>query len=218
MAEIIQLNDLARNNEALQPLLDLISQLVEMPEEGVTDDVVDMMKGMIQGAFTPAIKAEAIKNMTEAWEGEGVSRYTITNNINAGKQALEDAINELTPSDKKRKMINGVLTSLYDIIDAALEKYHNYSIELPIKLDEGAHMPTYAHEGDAAADLYALETTEVAAHSLSNKIKTGVHLQLPEGWIAKLAPRSSIGAKTPLRLSNELGIIDSKKVTFQWVA
>ena len=70
-------------------------------------------------------------------------------------------------------------------------------------------MPTYAHESDAAADLYAKEKQIIPAHSISNMINTGVKIALPEGWMAMIFPRSSIGAKTGLRLSNSCGIIDS---------
>ena len=46
-------------------------------------------------------------------------------------------------------------------------------------------------------------------HSYGNMIKTGVKIQLPEGWLAMILPRSSMGTKTPLRLSNSVGLIDS---------
>ena len=90
-----------------------------------------------------------------------------------------------------------------------VEKYHSYSIELPIKLEDGAQVPTYAHDTDAAADIYALDDTLIQANTFSNKLRTGVSIQLPEGWLALILPRSSIGAKTPLRLSNSVGLIDS---------
>ena len=77
-------------------------------------------------------------------------------------------------------------------------------------LEKGAQKPTYAHDTDACADLYAMEDTIMPARTMSNMIKTGVHVALPEGWLAMIFPRSSIGLKTPLRLSNSVGIIDSE--------
>ena len=71
-------------------------------------------------------------------------------------------------------------------------------------------MPTYAHESDAAADLYAADEITIPANSISNLVRTGVHIALPENWTAIVVPRSSIGMKTGLRLSNSQGIIDSK--------
>jgi dUTP pyrophosphatase len=54
-----------------------------------------------------------------------------------------------------------------------------------------------------------MEDTTLEPCSIGNKIRTGVKIQLPEGWLALIIPRSSIGAKTPLRLSNSVGLIDS---------
>jgi dUTP pyrophosphatase len=54
-----------------------------------------------------------------------------------------------------------------------------------------------------------MEDITLDKHTNGNKIRTGVRIQLPEGWLAMILPRSSIGAKTPLRLSNSVGLIDS---------
>ena len=111
----------------------------------------------------------------------------------------------------KKILVDSIVNKLDDIFNTALEKFHSYAIELPMTVDKagGAQVPTYAHETDAAADLYAMETTVVEGNTLGNKIRTGVKIQLPEGWLAFILPRSSIGAKTPLRLSNSVGLIDS---------
>ena len=76
-------------------------------------------------------------------------------------------------------------------------------------LEEGAQVPTYAHDDDAAADMYAFEDITIQPHTHGTPVGTGVHIQLPEGWVAFVLPRSSMGAKTPLRLSNSVGVIDS---------
>ena len=54
----------------------------------------------------------------------------------------------------------------------------------------------------------ALEDTIIPAHSLSNLVHTGLRIALPENWVFMLDPRSSIGFKSGLRLSNSIGIID----------
>ena len=64
-----------------------------------------------------------------------------------------------------------------------------------------------------AASLAPCDNSEdmvIPAHSLSNKVHTGVRIALPENWVFFLDPRSSIGAKTGLRLSNSLGVIDEE--------
>jgi len=128
--------------------------------------------------------------------------------IDEARNSMISFIDELHPSEKKRVILNGIFSIFYNLFDSVLERYHKFDIELPIQLEEGAQVPTYAHENDAAADLYAADTVVVPAHSLRNMIRTGVHIQLPENWVAFIFPRSSIGSKTPLRLSNSAGIID----------
>lgn len=65
------------------------------------------------------------------------------------------------------------------------------------------------YEGDSGFDLYCPKDLVVPPKSLGFKIKLGIKCQLSgkKGWM--LLPRSSMGSKSPLRLSNSVGIIDS---------
>ena len=71
------------------------------------------------------------------------------------------------------------------------------------------------HEGDSGLDLFINETITVPANVLSFKIDTGISCEAFEDKSKQqnisyfLYPRSSMGAKTPLRLSNSIGLIDS---------
>ena len=76
------------------------------------------------------------------------------------------------------------------------------------KLTDSAKVPTYAHATDACADLYADETV-ILAPGETKLISTGIAIAIPIGYVVHIYPRSSIGAKTPLRLSNSVGVIDS---------
>ena len=82
-------------------------------------------------------------------------------------------------------------------------------VNLPIqKLTETATVPTYAHTTDACADLYADEAVIIEPNE-TKLISTGIALAVPMGYVVHIYPRSSIGAKTPLRLSNSVGVIDA---------
>lgn len=76
------------------------------------------------------------------------------------------------------------------------------------KLTETAKVPTYAHTTDACADIYADETVIINPGE-TKLISTGIAIALPMAYVVHIYPRSSIGAKTPLRLSNSVGVIDS---------
>lgn len=207
--DMMNFSDFVSNDEGLKVLTDIIEQIMEIPEENLNETSISMITGMVQGAFNPTVRQEAVNNMIEGLRVDGYTRSGAIEAINSLKQGMNDVIAELKPSATKERLLNGVFQCFYDIFDEALDHYNSWSIELPIKLDANAKAPTYAHDTDACADIYAVEDTVVPARSFSNMIHTGLYIALPEGWQARVAPRSSIGSKTPLRMANSMGIIDT---------
>jgi dUTP pyrophosphatase len=63
-----------------------------------------------------------------------------------------------------------------------------------IKLDNGAKMPTRAHETDAGLDIYARETKTILARK-SEVFDTGVHIELPRGTVGMLKSKSGLNVK-----------------------
>lgn len=75
------------------------------------------------------------------------------------------------------------------------------------KLHSDAIIPKYAKEGDAGLDLTA--TSEVWNEDKSMvTYGTGLAVEIPEGYLGLVFPRSSV-SKTTLNLSNSVGVIDS---------
>jgi dUTP pyrophosphatase len=75
---------------------------------------------------------------------------------------------------------------------------------MKIKLDNGAYMPTRAHETDAGLDLYAMETQVVPARG-SAVFDTGVHIELPNGTVGMLKSKSGLNVNHGLTSE---GVID----------
>ena len=73
------------------------------------------------------------------------------------------------------------------------------------KLHPDAVIPRYAKAGDAGLDLTAVEI--VADGSLLT-YKTGLAVEIPDGYVGLLFPRSSV-YKTGQTLTNCVGVIDS---------
>ncbi len=69
-------------------------------------------------------------------------------------------------------------------------------------------LPKRATSGSAGYDFFAPKTFTVKAGE-TVKIATGVRVQIDEGWVLKIYPRSSLGFKYRLTLNNTVGIIDS---------
>ncbi len=74
-------------------------------------------------------------------------------------------------------------------------------------LHEKAMAPTFANPGDAGADLYSVE--EVFIFGRTQKlIKTGIALEIPEGYVGLIRPRSGLATKFGIGM-NSSGVIDS---------
>jgi dUTP pyrophosphatase len=82
-------------------------------------------------------------------------------------------------------------------------------MEIPIvRLDTGLPVPSYAHPGDAGADLHsALDLT--LAPGERRLVPTGIALALPEGYVGLVHPRSGLAARHGLSIVNAPGTIDA---------
>lgn len=83
-------------------------------------------------------------------------------------------------------------------------------MEIKVVLDENAKMPTKAHETDAGFDLYApadfVVGPSVGKYTGTAIINTGVHMQIPEGYVGFLKSKSGLNVKHGLTSE---GVIDS---------
>ena len=74
------------------------------------------------------------------------------------------------------------------------------------KINPNAATPTYAKVGDAGMDLVA--TKIISNGTFDVTYGTGLAMEIPEGFVGLVFPRSSI-RNTELTLSNSVGVIDS---------
>jgi dUTP pyrophosphatase len=82
-------------------------------------------------------------------------------------------------------------------------KYGRFK-NMKVKLDNGAYMPTRAHDSDAGLDIYAREMKVVPARG-SAVFDTGVHIELPKGTVGMLKSKSGLNVKHGLTSE---GVID----------
>ncbi len=73
---------------------------------------------------------------------------------------------------------------------------------------EDAVLPKYANPGDAGMDVYAAVEVVIGPGETA-VVPTGLKLAIPEGYEIQVRPRSGLSLKTPLRLPNSPGTIDS---------
>ena len=75
-------------------------------------------------------------------------------------------------------------------------------------LDAGLEAPSYAHPGDAGADLRAREDV-VLQPGERKLVPTGVAIALPDGFVALIHPRSGLATKHGLTIVNAPGTVDA---------
>ena len=84
-----------------------------------------------------------------------------------------------------------------------------HDVQVLIKqLDADLPTPSYAHPGDAGADLYAAETVTLAPGE-RRLVRTGIAIALPDGYAAFVHPRSGLSVRSGIGMLNAPGTIDS---------
>jgi dUTP diphosphatase len=77
-----------------------------------------------------------------------------------------------------------------------------------LRLDPELPVPSYAHPGDAGADLYARVGTTLGPGERA-LVPTGVALALPDGWAGFVHPRSGLAARHGVTTLNAPGTVDA---------
>jgi dUTP pyrophosphatase len=83
-------------------------------------------------------------------------------------------------------------------------------LEVPIvRLDPALPVPSYAHVGDAGADLHARQDATIAANGGRTLVPTGIALALPPGYAGFVLPRSGLALRHGVTCLNTPGLIDA---------
>jgi dUTP pyrophosphatase len=77
-----------------------------------------------------------------------------------------------------------------------------------VRIHEAAIVPSYAHPGDAGADLCSIESVSLAPGERA-LVRTGLAIQIPEGFVGLVHPRSGLAIKQGLSVINTPGTIDA---------
>ena len=75
------------------------------------------------------------------------------------------------------------------------------------KLNPAATLPSYAREGDAGLDLFAVKAM-VIEPGKSALVPTGIAIELPSGTEAQVRPRSGLALKHAITVLNTPGTVD----------
>ncbi len=76
------------------------------------------------------------------------------------------------------------------------------------RLDPGLPPPSYAHPGDAGADLFTTVDVTLAPGERA-MVPTGIAIALPVGYVALVHPRSGLAARHGVSIVNSPGTVDA---------
>ena len=80
-------------------------------------------------------------------------------------------------------------------------------LSIPVaQLDPELPMPGYAHPGDAGADLYAASPADIKPGGRAI-VPTGVAIELPDGYVGLVHPRSGLAAKLGVTVLKATGAV-----------
>lgn len=114
----------------------------------------------------------------------------------------------MNTQDQKRmqRILDGLVTQINETLKGFAEFVKARTATVPAKAQTG-FVPTYAHEGDAGADLYSTQyVTIYPGETLT--VDVGVSVALPVGTVALVCSRSGMARKSSIHVLNSPGIID----------
>ena len=176
--------------------------------QDLPDESVELILPQIEEEFKKLVDEQDLINKTKTeYLQEG---YTLAD-IKAIKQNYDDIAEDyfkiVKPTSPKGRYISALVGVYKGILDKIAQEGFSRTVNIKVlKETEDAILPTYAHFGDAGADLYANEEVDIQPNKVKI-ISTGLRVEIPDGYEMQIRPRSGMTTKTPI--IGQLGTVDS---------
>lgn len=189
-------------DENLSTIFDGFSYILDLPKS-----TFDVIKGDYIENFKQQINSENLNKVLNTQEGMEIALEDLEEGIETLLNIIDEGVEEY------KEELDPERLEFFELLIAALvDAFNNIpkrrQVEVGIELiRDNAKYPTYAHNTDAGADVYAVQD-EVIMPGETKIIPTGFKVQVPDGFELQARPRSGMSAKTKIRLSNAPGTID----------
>lgn len=189
----------------------IIEEILAMKREELTEEMTKAAVAMVRGATSPEFNKETVEKTIESFHEQGFHADEAILWVTTLKEKMMEEVEALNVDNtRKHEILVALVEALIQPFEAAASQVDGASLTIGwLKNDPAAVIPTYAHATDACADLYAIEDMTISKHAMGEKVHTGLRADIPEGWFLEIRARSGMSAKTPIRLSNSVGTIDS---------
>lgn len=201
--------------DILQQLLAAFDDLFAM-EDSELEAAMPVITEKLAETFTgPAMEAQ-VNDYLRQCDLMGYTFEHYKNDLETGRMALYEVMAEIKEKYAESQikaelvdMVYSLIESFYAVVALRITNRDKITIGIEI-VHPDAKIPTYAHEGDQGADIYAVEDTIIEPHTFGNMIPTGLKMMIPHGWAVAIRPRSGMSRTTPLRISNSPATIDQQ--------
>ena len=132
-----------------------------------------------------------------------------TNELATAYSSMVDEIDKALADvpEKKRDFLKSMMAIVINAMNDS-EGASKRIIQIPIIVEEGGIIPTYARNGDAGMDVYSTIDVDIAPGQ-TVLIPTGLKVAIPYGYEIQVRNKSGIALKTKLRVANTPGTIDA---------
>lgn len=183
--------------------MDQLFQILDLPDEQF-DVIAPEIKETFKNAFFAPETKKAVLNSLAT-----MPNVDIEQEREYAKALIEEIQNDGDLSANKKDFLTLMMEQSVELLSSVL-KNPREEVEVKItKIHENAVIPTYAHDSDAGADIYAVEDITIKPNS-TEIIPTGIKIEIPLGYEIQIRPRSGLSAKTKLRIANAPGTIDAE--------
>lgn len=191
-----------------QDILGIIDDIVNIPDSFFKASTGNTM---VQNMLDQINLDDLVKEQTKDFLERGIGydqAVMLCAEMKNEISALVDSFEGYSTSSEKKvflKKLFGIFNPLPEMI---LKDYPRYDANIPVELcHPNAKLPAYAHDGDAGADVFAVEDTDIEPDQ-TIILHTGLKTAIPKGWMLSVRPRSGMSLKTGLRVANAPGTID----------
>ena len=200
--------------EQFKELMNTIREILDMETDEEFANSGKALIAQFRSYFSSFSVDEILNDILVDGDEKG---YTLDQHLNEFDEILSlfhVEIDKLAADYTKQPNKQNFLKEFIEVIDAfvlacaqAVINRESYNVSIQL-CHPDAKMPTYAHENDRGADVYAVEDQVIEPFTFGNMVRTGIRAAIPHGWAIAIRPRSGVSHTTPLRISNSPATID----------
>lgn len=176
--------------------------ILELPDAQFNAVYPELKKNLAQVYDSNAMRKQLLEQL------ETMPTVDLEAEFSGVEQIIEEIKNDESLSDNKKEMLTDLMSVSARLLSDLVKNPREQITVKITRISEDAILPTYAHDTDAGADVYAIEETVIKPYQ-TVIVKTGIKVAIPKGYEIQIRPRSGLSSKTNLRIANAPGTIDA---------